>query len=81
MHDSALATADAEMLITQFKFLDTDGDGTLSPLEFRTGVKPLNKRLPVERQLKNPGELFKSLDADGNGGISFDGFTGGFGLK
>jgi Ca2+-binding EF-hand superfamily protein len=66
---------------TVFKFLDTDGDGTLSPKEFRTGITLLNKRLPAERQLQNPDELFQSLDEDGNGEISFEEFTHGFGFK
>ena len=69
-----------EMLLTVFKFLDTDGDGTLSLKEFRTGVKLLNRRLPKERQLKNPDELFKGLDANGDGDISFEEFSSGFGM-
>uniref|UniRef100_A0A7S3DNW8 Serine/threonine-protein phosphatase n=1 Tax=Entomoneis paludosa TaxID=265537 RepID=A0A7S3DNW8_9STRA len=69
-----------EMLLTVFKFLDTDGNGTLSPDEFKTGVNLLNKRLPPGRQLQNPEALFQNLDIDGNGEISFDEFTHGFGM-
>lgn len=78
-HDAETLAENQQMLLTVFKFLDTDNDGTLSPKEFRTGVALLNKRLPTERQLKDPDELFKILDADGNGEISFEEFTNGFG--
>ena len=88
LHDSNIDSLEAEtlaenheMLLTVFKFLDTNGDGTLSPKEFETGVRLLNRRLPEERQLKNPHEMFKILDADGNGEISFEEFTSGFGLS
>eukprot|EP00977_Amphora_coffeiformis_P001452 scaffold294_cov221-Amphora_coffeaeformis.AAC.8 len=79
-HDAETLAENHEMLLTVFKFLDIDGDGTLSQTEFRTGVNLLNKRLPPERQLQNPDELFKSLDTDGNGEISFEEFTHGFGM-
>jgi len=79
-HDAETLAENKEMLLTVFKFLDVDGDGTLSPKEFRTGVNLLNKRLPIGKQLKNPDEIFKSLDADGDGEISFEEFTNGFGM-
>jgi diadenosine tetraphosphatase ApaH/serine/threonine PP2A family protein phosphatase len=67
-----------DMLLTVFKFLDTNGDGTLSSTEFTTGVALMNKRLPVDRQLIYPVDLFRALDLDGNGEISFDEFKRGF---
>ena len=70
-----------EMLLTVFKFLDIDGDGTLSFEEFRTGIELLNKRLPKERHLLNAVELFEALDEDGNGVISFEEFRHGFGMN
>ena len=88
LHDSNMHSHEAEtlaenqdMLLTVFKFLDTNHDGTLSPKEFRTGVDLLNRRLPHEKRLKNPDQLFKFLDADGNGEISFEEFVHGFGMK
>lgn len=76
--DLEVLAENQEMLLTVFKFLDTDGDGTLSLMEFSTGVKLLNKRLPPERQLASADEMFKLLDTDGNGSISFQEFTDGF---
>mmetsp|Transcript_25562 Transcript_25562/g.52031 ORF Transcript_25562/g.52031 Transcript_25562/m.52031 type:complete len:685 (+) Transcript_25562:298-2352(+) len=69
-----------EMLLTVFMFLDVNGDGTLSLKEWRTGLNLLNKRLPKERQLKNPEELFKALDKNADGEISFEEFASGFGM-
>ncbi|KAL7574305.1 hypothetical protein ACA910_012547 [Epithemia clementina (nom. ined.)] len=80
-HAAETLAENQEMLLTVFKFLDTNGDGTLSPKEFRTGVDLLNKRLPKDRQVRNINELFHALDEDGNGEISFEEFTHGFGLK
>ncbi|KAL7574306.1 hypothetical protein ACA910_012548 [Epithemia clementina (nom. ined.)] len=80
-HAAETLAENQEMLLTVFKFLDTNGDGTLSPKEFRTGVDLLNKRLPNDRQVRNINELFHALDEDGNGEISFEEFTHGFGLK
>lgn len=80
-HDEAETLAEnSDMLLTVFKFLDSDGSGTLSHDEFETGITLLNRRLPAARQLKNPDELFDALDADGNGEISFEEFSRGFGM-
>lgn len=80
-HEAETLAENGEMLLTVFKFLDTNGDGHLSPKEFTTGVTLLNRRLTKERQLKNPEELFTKLDTDGHGEISFEEFANGFGLS
>ena len=80
-HAAETLAQNSEMLMTVFKFLDINGDDKLSPKEFRTGVQLLNKRLPKERQLQDADELFQALDEDGNGEISFEEFTHGFGMS
>ena len=66
--------ANHQMLMTVFKFLDFDGNGSIDVDEFKTGVDILNKRLPEDRQLKNPEALFRQIDRDGNGIIDLDEF-------
>jgi hypothetical protein len=57
------------MLLTIFRFLDTDGSGDIDAEEFRVGIELLNKRLPEESQFQEHEELFELLDVDGNGTI------------
>jgi Ca2+-binding EF-hand superfamily protein len=57
------------MLLTIFRFLDTDGSGDIDPEEFRLGIELLNKRLPEESHFQEHEELFQLLDVDGNGTI------------
>jgi diadenosine tetraphosphatase ApaH/serine/threonine PP2A family protein phosphatase/Ca2+-binding EF-hand superfamily protein len=65
------------VLLTVFKYLDFDRDGSLSLEDFKTGVTLLNKRSPADRQLKNPDELFASMSS-GSDKISFEDFKRGF---
>ena len=63
-----------DMLLSIFKFLDTDGSGTIDIDEFEVGMKLLNKRLPLAAQFEDHKELFSALDADGNGEIDIEEF-------
>jgi diadenosine tetraphosphatase ApaH/serine/threonine PP2A family protein phosphatase len=67
--------ANHSMLVTVFKFFDMDGDGMISLQEFITGIHLLNKRLPAEKQIKDPEELFHALDLQGTGSIELEEFT------
>jgi Ca2+-binding EF-hand superfamily protein len=79
-HDAETLAENREMLLTVFRFLDANGDGTLSEKEFRAGLDLLNRRLPETRRLKDPDNLFKKLDDDGDGEIGFEEFMSGFGI-
>jgi Ca2+-binding EF-hand superfamily protein len=63
------------MLVTVFKFFDVDGNGKISLKEFKTGINLLNNRLPSEKQIKDPEELFHALDQHGTGWIELEEFT------
>ena len=63
------------MLMTVYNFLDVDGDGMINKEEFKTGIDLLNKRVPEDRQLKNPEALFQQIDTDGNGKIDLREFS------
>lgn len=65
----------SDMLLAVFKFLDTDGSGSIDRSEFRTGIKLLNKRLPEASQFKDSDELFNALDSDGSGDIDIAEFN------
>jgi Ca2+-binding EF-hand superfamily protein/diadenosine tetraphosphatase ApaH/serine/threonine PP2A family protein phosphatase len=58
-----------EMLLTAFKYLDSDHSGTIDPDEFQVGIDALNKRLPERQKINDAAELFELLDSDGNGVI------------
>jgi hypothetical protein len=64
-----------EMMLTIFKFLDTDGSGTIDIEEFRLGIDLLNRRLPITSHFKDHVELFKALDLDNNGSIDIEEFN------
>ena len=55
------------MLLSIFKFMDTDGNGSIDPDEFEMGLNLLNKRLPEGAQFTSSEDLFKALDVDGSG--------------
>jgi len=67
-----------EMLLLAFKYLDTDKSGAIDHDEFTRGITLLNKRLPERNKLGDPDELFKLLDADGNGEIDLTEFNAMF---
>jgi Ca2+-binding EF-hand superfamily protein len=67
--------ANHSMLVTVFKFFDVDGNGRISLQEFKTGINLLNKRLPSDKQIQDPEELFHALDLDGKGTIELEEFT------
>eukprot|EP00980_Cylindrotheca_fusiformis_P012190 scaffold2962_cov126-Cylindrotheca_fusiformis.AAC.6 len=58
-----------QMLLTIFRFLDTDKSGDIDADEFSFGIELLNKRLPEESHFQEHEELFRLLDVDGNGTI------------
>jgi Ca2+-binding EF-hand superfamily protein len=64
-----------DMLLTIFKFMDTDGNGTIDMEEFQFGIDLLNKRLPAGSHFKDHEVLFRALDVDGNGEIDIDEFN------
>lgn len=64
-----------DMLLTIFKFLDTDGSGSIDPEEFRVGVDLLNKRIPGGAKFNDPDKIFHALDVDGSGTIDIDEFN------
>jgi len=58
-----------------FNFFDTDGNGTISKEEFRKGCSVLNARLPPGSELtRDPDELLKLMDIDGNDGVDLNEF-------
>eukprot|EP00980_Cylindrotheca_fusiformis_P009902 scaffold2190_cov72-Cylindrotheca_fusiformis.AAC.6 len=63
-----------QMLLTIFRFLDTDKSGDIDADEFSFGIELLNKRLPEESQFREHEELFQLLDVDGNGTIDIQEF-------
>lgn len=63
--------ANHRMLMTVFKFLDFDGDGTITKEEFLKGVALLNNRLPQDRRLKDAEKIFHIMDADRSGYLDF----------
>ena len=63
-----------DMLLAIFKFMDTDGNGTIDIEEFQVGIDLLNKRLPAGSYFKDHEDLFRALDVDGNGEIDIDEF-------
>jgi Ca2+-binding EF-hand superfamily protein/diadenosine tetraphosphatase ApaH/serine/threonine PP2A family protein phosphatase len=63
-----------DALMTVFRYLDVDRNGSIDKEEFRVGLGVLNKRLPRDRQLQNVDELFQALDLDGNGVIDINEF-------
>ena len=70
--------ANHKMLLTVFKFLDVDGNGSVDRDEFRQGLRLINKHLPDDQQLKNADVLFDKLDLDGNGSIDLHEFEEAF---
>ncbi|KAL3917434.1 MAG: hypothetical protein SGILL_004714 [Bacillariaceae sp.] len=64
-----------EMLLTAFRYLDTDHSGTIDREEFHRGIDALNNRLPERQKLGDPAELFDLLDSDGNGVIDLNEFN------
>jgi hypothetical protein len=67
-----------EVLVTVFRFLDTDGSRTIDLGEFVAGVKLLNEELPEVGRIESPEELFASLDEDGSGEIDLEEFVHAF---
>eukprot|EP00980_Cylindrotheca_fusiformis_P012192 scaffold2962_cov126-Cylindrotheca_fusiformis.AAC.8 len=63
-----------QMLLTIFRFLDTDESGDIDADEFSFGIELLNKRLPEESHFQEHEELFRLLDVDGNGTIDIQEF-------
>eukprot|EP00542_Grammatophora_oceanica_P020161 CAMPEP_0194031262 /NCGR_PEP_ID=MMETSP0009_2-20130614/4469_1 /TAXON_ID=210454 /ORGANISM="Grammatophora oceanica, Strain CCMP 410" /LENGTH=753 /DNA_ID=CAMNT_0038671363 /DNA_START=30 /DNA_END=2291 /DNA_ORIENTATION=+ len=61
--------ANQDMIMTTFKFLDRDGNGTIDKDDFKAGITLLNKRLRKDRQMKDPDALFDQLDREGHGEI------------
>jgi Ca2+-binding EF-hand superfamily protein/diadenosine tetraphosphatase ApaH/serine/threonine PP2A family protein phosphatase len=68
-----ILSANHEIMVTVFKFLDSDNNGIVNAKEFSTGIALLNKRLPQDRQL-NAETLFAHMDKDGNGTIDLQEF-------
>ena len=66
--------ANHQMLITVYNFLDFDGDGRVDLEEFKTGVELLNKRLPEDRQIRDPVAMFRRIDRDGHGAFDMEEF-------
>lgn len=66
--------ADHAMLLTVFKFLDTDDNGRVDRDDFRAGVELLNKWLQTDQQLQDPDKLFDIVDLADSGEIELDGF-------
>ena len=64
-----------DMLLSMFRFLDTDGDGQINLDEFEAGIDFMNKRLPESSHFKDYFELFKAMDKDNNGVIDIDEFS------
>jgi Ca2+-binding EF-hand superfamily protein len=64
-----------EMMLTIFKFLDTDDSGTIDIEEFRVGIDLLNRRLPISSHFKDHVELFETLDIDNSGSIDIEEFN------
>mmetsp|Transcript_18179 Transcript_18179/g.26019 ORF Transcript_18179/g.26019 Transcript_18179/m.26019 type:complete len:525 (+) Transcript_18179:2266-3840(+) len=60
------------LLLTVFKFLDTNGNGLIDRDEFRAGMKLLKKRFPNEHRFDDPDALFDSIDFDGSGDIDIN---------
>mmetsp|Transcript_9681 Transcript_9681/g.16108 ORF Transcript_9681/g.16108 Transcript_9681/m.16108 type:complete len:630 (-) Transcript_9681:27-1916(-) len=67
--------ANHQMLMAVFNFLDVNRNGTIDATEFITGIDLLNKRLPHDRQLKDPAALFKQIDKDGTGRVCLEEFA------
>lgn len=57
-----------------FRYFDTDGNGTISKEEFRTGFAVLNESLPLGLQLSDPDGIMKLIDMDGDDGITMNEF-------
>ena len=75
--DAKTINQNRDRLITIFRELDKDGNGSLSLDEFEAGVAKLNKTLPKEKQLTHTVDLFNALDLDHNGEITFEEFEQG----
>ena len=57
-----------------FHFFDTDGNGTISREEFRTGCDFLNQTIPADLQLKNYDHILDMMDFDANNEIDINEF-------
>ena len=57
-----------------FRYFDTDGNGTISKDEFRSGFDVLNETLPLGQKLSDPDSIMKLLDVDGNDGVDMNEF-------
>ena len=70
----ACGTANAEAL---FKTVDTDGDGSIAPIEFRAFVEGCVAGYPGGHEPVAPADVdatFKYIDTSGDGSIEFDEF-------
>lgn len=58
-----------------FNFFDANGDGNISKDEFRKGCEVLNAKLPEGSEaIRDPDELLKLMDIDGNEGVDLNEF-------
>lgn len=57
-----------------FHFFDTDGNGTISREEFRTGCDFLNQTIPADLQLKDYDHILDMMDFDANNEIDINEF-------
>lgn len=65
-------------LLTVFKFLDTDRNGSVDREEFRRGILLLSKQNPDDTNLHDPDALFDALDLDGSGELELEEFQRAF---
>lgn len=65
-------------LLTVFKFLDTDRNGSVDREEFRRGILLLSKQNPEDTNLHDPDALFDALDLDGSGELELEEFERAF---
>lgn len=66
--------AQRKKLEAVFTFFDTNGDGVISPQEFRTGCDFLNENLPEKQRLTDIDHMLAMMDFDGNGEVDINEF-------
>lgn len=57
-----------------FRYFDSDGNGTISREEFRSGFDILNETLPLGMKLSDPDGIMNLMDFDGDDGVTMNEF-------